>query len=158
MSVGEHLINQTKDAANSTAGYITNGCTWCWLKIPAGILAAMFGSAQTLIHVLMALVIIDIISGMSVAMKNKQISSYGFSRAIWKFVAYIFVIFAVRLIEMGALGNTYTFTTMMVGILSMTEGISVLENAILLGVPLPQSFLNLIQKKDRYKAKECRSK
>ncbi len=126
-------------------------------KLPIAILIGLFGEVNTLIYVLFGLVFLDIISGVCVAIKNKRFSSYGFSRAVWKLLAYIFVIFAVRLMEIGALNETTAFISLIIGMLCMTEGISVIENSVLLGVPLPKTVLKLMKNDNHYKAKKLRA-
>jgi toxin secretion/phage lysis holin len=155
MPVMNYLREDTKEASKEVGYHLYGIFSSPFIKIPVGVLVAMFGQVYTFIHILLGLVFIDILAGMSVSIKNRRFSSYGFARGIWKFLAYIFTIFAVRLIEMGAFNNSYTFTNLMIGILCITEGISILENAILLGVPLPRQFMDLIKKQERYKLKEC---
>lgn len=103
------------------------------------------------LYILFILVIVDAITGVLIAVKKKELNSHEFSRTIWKYVTYTLSIFSVGLMEIviGGIGGFLeqnAITTFLIGILIVTEAISILENCSKLGLPIPKNFLNLLSK------------
>lgn len=134
--------------------YWNKALAFTLISIPLSFLVSLFFDIKELILVMTMLVILDIISGVIVAMKHKCITSRQFSKSMFKLLAYVFAIGAVRLLEYSAFDNSFMLSKMMIGILAVTEGISILENSILMGLPLPKLFLNIIEKQSRYSTKK----
>lgn len=115
----------------------------------SGILAIIktfFGTIQTSYIILLALIVLDTITGMSVALKYKRFSSRGLCKLIKKTITYTTAIITVKLLEAGifTLIDTSFLSQVIVAFLQVTEAISVLENLTILGVPLPKNFINFL--------------
>ena len=119
-----------------------------------GIFIYLFAGVTTSMYLVAALLTIDLILGSLIGLKTHTFSSRSFSRGIWKYFAYIISFFVVRILEILILGqqSTFWFNAIMVYVGS-TEGISILENLIILGVELPKTFMDFIKKQSKYKTK-----
>jgi toxin secretion/phage lysis holin len=111
-----------------------------------GIISRFLGGIETSYIILLVLVVIDTLTGMAVAIKNKRFNSKGLSKFIKKVVTYSVSIMTVRLLEIGILTlvQTTLLSQIMVAFLEVTETVSILENLTLLGVPIPKNFMSLL--------------
>ncbi|MGK0467785.1 phage holin family protein [Clostridium sp.] len=123
------------------------------LKIYEGIgiisiLTEIFTGMQTSYLILLVLILMDTFTGISTAIKYKRFSSIGLRKSIRKIITYAISIITVRMLEIVL--NPIVITTMLsriiISFLAITEGVSILENLTLLGVPLPNNILNLLIK------------
>ena len=154
------LIISMNETKNLIFNFIGNIFSFGWVKafigFIGGIVSYMFGGMSMTIHVLIALIILDILSGVLVAIRNKRLSSHSFCRGCWKLFSYLLVIVAVRLMEIGVMDNITFFTTMVISMLIVTEALSIFENGVLLGVPVPKYLINFIAHSEKYKKKKKR--
>ena len=98
------------------------------------------------LSILFVLIILDFISGVMVAFYKKIFSSKAFAMGLWKLMAYVLAISTIRLLDIALFKGQTFFTEVAVGIFIVTEGISILENTIIMGVPIPASFLFALSK------------
>ncbi len=115
------------------------------------ILCSYLGGWDTTLKVLVVLMVIDYVTGLLGAIKNKQVNSeIMFWGGIRKGLILAVVVIAVLLDEM--VGNQYPILrTLAIYFYVAREGISVTENLGILGVPLPPSVrrvLTQLQNKD----------
>lgn len=112
--------------------------------------AALLGGWDAALKVLVALTVLDYISGVIKGIITKRLSSCaGLSGGLRKISIYLAVALAVLLDDfLGAPGIAFRLLT--IGYYTAVEGISIIENLIEIGVPAPP-FLKevLIQVKER---------
>ncbi|EOD00485.1 phage holin family protein [Caldisalinibacter kiritimatiensis] len=98
--------------------------------------------------ILLSLIIIDTLTGATVAVKYNRFGSKGFSKLVKKIITYATAILSVRLLEIGisSLVTTNIISQIAIIFLEITETISILENLTMLGVPLPASFIPFLLK------------
>lgn len=116
--------------------------------------AYAFGDGTVLIPVFF-LVILDGILGVSVAIKNKEVSSRGFIRGALKFLVYLILIATAGILDREFPGQYAT--TVMKTFLMITEAISIMENVNALGWPVPlklMEFLKMHQEKQKEQKKD----
>lgn len=106
------------------------------------IYAYVFGDGSVLIPVFF-LVILDGVTGVMVAMKNKSLSSRGFIRGALKFLVYLILIATTGILDREFPGQ-YATTTMK-SFLMVTEAISIMENVGALGWPVPLKLLEFLK-------------
>lgn len=127
------------------------------LAAVAGAIAGLFGEWNTMLTVLVVVMAIDYISGVVVAIagnspkaENGGLSSkVGFKGLLKKGMIMLIVLLAT-LIDRAAGNATAVFQTAATCFYIANEGISILENAALMNVPIPQaikSALDLMKKK-----------
>ena len=123
-----------------------------WFSIVGGIvggfLCDFLGGNDVILRALIALVILDYITGVLKAIVTKTLSSaIGFKGLIRKIV--IFIVVATAVIIQGVLGNAVPLREIVIIFFICNEGISLLENASEF-VPIPKKLKDtLIQLRDK---------
>lgn len=114
--------------------------------IGAGIgtlLTWLFGGWELGLQILIILMILDYITGLMCGYKNEELSSkIGFAGLKKKFTTLIILILGVLLDRL--LGQEWMFRTMVIYFYVAMEGISILENAAILNVPIPNIIKNAL--------------
>ncbi|NLY42580.1 MAG: hypothetical protein GX066_01100 [Clostridiaceae bacterium] len=118
----------------------------CCISSIIGIISRFFVGLEVTFCILLVLIILDTVTGVMVALKNKRFSSRGFAKCIKKLITYSVAIMTVRLLEMGTLSifHTSLLTRIMVAFLEVTEAFSILENLTLMDAPLPANFTSFL--------------
>lgn len=114
------------------------GTTFIWL----------FGAWDLPLQLLITVMVLDYVTGLTKAYLNKQISSeYGFRGLIKKVTIFYVLILAVSVDRL--IGNGWMFRTLVCFWYFANEGSSVLENAAVIGLPVPAKLVDaLIQLKE----------
>ena len=103
-----------------------------------GLAGWFFGGLDGFMKVLIACTVIDYITGICKAWRRGEISSeVGFNGIARKVIMFLFVGLA-NIIDVHMLGNSATLKTAVCLFYIGNEGISIVENAEKLGVPIPQ--------------------
>jgi toxin secretion/phage lysis holin len=106
----------------------------------------IFGGIDSLIYALILFVVFDYITGLFLAFKEKKISSnIGFSGITKKNLIFIVVALA-SILDKYILNTGGSLREIIVLFYIANEGISVIENAGKLGLPIPQKLKDAIQK------------
>ena len=113
-----------------------------------GFLSKIFTSMQTSYIILLVLIILDTFTGIYTAIKYKRFSSVGLRKSTKKIITYTLSIITVKLLEtiLDPIVTTIMLSQIVIAFLAITEGISILENLTLLGVPIPSNILPLLIK------------
>ena len=123
-----------------------------WLAGIAGAIAGLFGEWTTTLTILVVVMAIDYISGVLVAACGKSpkteagglSSKVGFIGIAKKGFIMLLVLLATMLDK--AIGNeTMVFQTSLVFYYIANEGLSVLENAALMGLPFPEKLKKALE-------------
>ena len=109
----------------------------------------LFGAWDTALTVLVCFMILDYITGVLRAFINKEVSSniglIGIARKLLILVVLIVGVLLDRLLNEG----TWVFRTLIAYFYIANEGISLIENCVGLGLPVPQKLQDtLIQLKE----------
>jgi toxin secretion/phage lysis holin len=105
-----------------------------------------FGSLDSLFYALIIFVLIDYITGVIVAFQQKKISSLIGFRGINKKMM-IFVLVAMgNIIDQYVIRSGNTLKTMLIMFYLSNEGISIIENIGIMGVPIPKKLKNAVKK------------
>lgn len=108
-------------------------------------LSWVFGGFDLLFRALIALMVLDYISGIIVAIRMKQVSSIvGFKGLAKKLMIFIMVAVS-NLIDMVILGESNICRALTIAFYSANEAISILENATQLGLPLPEKLKAVLE-------------
>lgn len=124
-----------------------------------GAIGWFIGNLDGTIYTLLAVVIIDYLTGVTCAIINKELSSkIGFKGIAKKMFIFLLVGIA-HLFDVNILHTGETLRTATIFFFIANEGISILENAISLGLPIPNKLKNVFEKmKDEDADKESESK
>ncbi|WP_300259864.1 phage holin family protein [Clostridium sp.] len=128
-------------------GVVALGTGFTWL----------FGAWDTPLVVLIVFMVLDYITGLTRGYLNKELSSsIGLKGIARKAIIFIVLIVAVMLDRLLNTGN-WVFRTVACYLYIANEGISLLENAASLGVPIPEKVKDaLIQLRDGKKKDSVR--
>lgn len=121
------------------------------LAAVGGVLANIFGGWDALLRVLVALMAADYITGLIVAgvfkrskkTKSGRLSSTACFQGLVKKCAILLLVYIAVLLD-SAIGQSYVRSAVIIFFIG-NEGLSVLENVGLMGVPYPQFLRNMLQ-------------
>lgn len=108
----------------------------------ATIIANALGGWNLALQALVTLVIIDYITGVTVAIVERKLSSEVGARGIAKKVMIFALVYIAVLVDQ--ITNTDLVKTVTIMFYIANEGISILENAGKIGVPYPQTLKNIL--------------
>jgi toxin secretion/phage lysis holin len=111
-----------------------------------GILGVIFGGFDSLIYALIIFVAIDYITGILLAIHNKKLSSEIGYKGIVKKILIFMVVSMGNIIDSYIFGTGSAHRTLVIMFYLANEGLSILENAGQLGLPIPQKLKDAIQK------------
>jgi len=128
--------------------YFKNLSNLWQIKALTGLLITLFSPIWASFIILLALILIDTFTGVALACRFRRFSSNGLRKAVSKIAMYSISIITSRLLEMGVLYfyETFFVSQFIVGFLILTEVISIIENLVLLGVPIPKNFISILLK------------
>jgi toxin secretion/phage lysis holin len=117
-----------------------------FFAIIGGIAGFMFGSIDGLFIALVAFAVLDYLTGVISAILKKNLSSrVGFDGIFKKTMMFVLVALA-NIIDVQVLGGDYSILrTAVITFLLANEGLSILENAARMGVPIPKKLLNILE-------------
>lgn len=121
---------------------------WNWIQgviaIAGGFLGWFLGGLDGFLYALVAFVVIDYLTGVMCAIVDKKLSSdVGFKGLFRKIL--IFVMVGVgHLIDTQVIGNGSVLRTAVIFFYLSNEGVSLLENAAYLGLPIPQKLRDVL--------------
>jgi toxin secretion/phage lysis holin len=115
------------------------------IAVIGAIAAFMFGELDSVFYALIALVVLDYITGIISAVIQKKLSSaIGFVGILKKIM--VFVVVAVANIICTHIGDgSGVLRTAVIFFFIANEGLSILENAGRIGLPIPKKLLNVLE-------------
>lgn len=110
-----------------------------------GWLGYFLGGCDGLLYALIAFVVIDYITGVMCAVIDKKLSSaVGFKGIFRKMLIFLLVGIA-NIIDAQVIGNGAILRTAVIFFYISNEGVSLLENAGHLGLPIPEKIKTVLQ-------------
>ena len=110
-----------------------------------GVLGWLFGGFDSLIYALIAFVVIDYITGVLLAICNKKVSSKIGYKGISKKVFIFLLVGAGNIADKYIIGTGSSLRSMLIMFYLTNEGISIIENAGNLGLPMPQKLKDIFK-------------
>lgn len=124
-------------------------------QIMAGIctiLSFLFGDMEGLMVALIALIILDYISGVIAAAVEKRLSSEVGAKGIAKKIFMLLIVALANIVDINVIGDGHVLKTVTVVFYICNECISLIENAGRIGVPVPKKLLDVLEQlRDRDK-------
>jgi toxin secretion/phage lysis holin len=105
----------------------------------------MFGELDGLFYALIALVVLDYVSGAAVAVARRCLSSEIGFRGICKKIMVFVVVAVANIIDTRVIESGSALRTAALFLFISNEGVSLLENAACLGLPIPERLLNVLE-------------
>ena len=110
-----------------------------------GWLGWFLGGCDGLVYALIAFAVVDYLTGIMCAIADKKLSSaVGFKGIFTKVLIFVLVGIA-NILDVQVIGNGSVLRTAVIFFYISNEGISLLENASHLGLPIPAPIKNVLQ-------------
>ena len=127
---------------------------WAWIQIAiaavGGFLGWAIGGLDGFVYALIAFVVIDYITGIMCAVVEKKLSSAVGFRGIFKKITILALVAVGHMVDehiIGAVGFVNDYSAVRTAIIFFflsNEGLSLLENAASLGLPIPQKLKDVL--------------
>jgi len=122
--------------------------TWMYAQaiivVIGGWLGWLLGGVDGFLCALIIFVITDYITGVMVAIINRELSSEIGYRGIFKKVSVFILVGVGHMIDTHLIGDGSVLRTAVIFFYCSNEGISMLENASRLGLPIPEKLKNVL--------------
>jgi len=110
-----------------------------------GLAAFMLGEINGLFYALVAVVVLDYITGFMEALLKKQLSSkVGFAGIAKKILLFVIVMVA-NIVDVQVIGKGDVLRSATICFFIANESLSILENAGDMGIPLPKKLLDILK-------------
>ena len=122
---------------------------WNWIQVAiaavGGWLGYFLGGLDGFLYALLAFVIIDYITGLMCAVLDKKLSSEVGFRGIFKKVLIFALVAVGHIIDQNVIGDGSVIRTAVIFFYLSNEGISILENTVHIGLPVPQKLKDVLE-------------
>ncbi|HRS65809.1 MAG TPA: phage holin family protein [Spirochaetia bacterium] len=122
---------------------------WTWIQLLlaaiGGWLGWFLGGADGFLYALIAFVVIDYITGVMCAIVDKKLSSEVGFKGICKKVLIFMMVGIGNIIDVQVLGQAGVLRTAVIFFYLSNEGVSMLENAGHLGLPIPAKLKEVLE-------------
>ena len=122
---------------------------WNWIQLAlsavGGALGWFFGGMDGLIYALLVFVIADYITGVMCAIADKNLSSEVGFKGICKKVLIFVMVGIGHIMDTYLIGNGEVLRTAVIFFYCSNEGVSMLENAGHLGLPIPAKLKEVLE-------------
>ena len=110
-----------------------------------GSLGAVLGGFDGFLYALIVFVVVDYMTGVMVGILNKELSSQIGFRGIFKKVVIFSLVAVANIIDTHVIQNGSVLRTTVIFFYLSNEGISILENAALIGLPIPKKMKDVLE-------------
>ena len=110
-----------------------------------GWLGWFLGGCDGLLYALLAFVVVDYITGIMCAVVDKKLSSAVGFKGIFKKVLIFTLVGIANIVDMQVLGTPGVLRTAVIFFYLSNEGVSLLENAAHLGLPIPEKLKEVLE-------------
>jgi len=128
--------------------------TWTWIQTAfaavGGFLGWAIGGLDGFVYMLVAFIVIDYVTGIMCAVVEKKLSSEVGLRGIFKKITIFAMVAVGHMVDehiIGAVGFVNDYSAVRTAIIFFflsNEGLSLLENAARLGLPIPQKLKDVL--------------
>ncbi|HEL1996469.1 phage holin family protein [Streptococcus suis] len=110
-----------------------------------GLIGSLFGELDGILYALLVFIIIDYLTGIFAAVVEKQLSSSVGFRGIFKKIAILFLVSLGHMIDTAIIKQGGTIRTMVIFFYLSNEGLSILENTVRIGLPIPEKLQAILK-------------
>jgi toxin secretion/phage lysis holin len=110
-----------------------------------GYLGFFLGGLDGFIYALVTFVVIDYLTGIMAAIVERKLSSEIGFRGIFKKVLIFLLVTVGNIIDKNLVGTGGAVRTAVIFFYISNEGISVIENSIRIGLPVPEKLKNVLE-------------
>ncbi|WP_139377728.1 phage holin family protein [Solibacillus isronensis] len=109
-----------------------------------GWLGWFLGGLDGFLYALIIFIIVDYITGIMVAIINKELSSEIGARGIFKKILIFILVGIAHIIDSRLIGEGSVIRTAVIFFYLSNEGISIIENSTRIGLPVPQKLKDVL--------------
>jgi len=117
---------------------------WNWVQAAfaaiGGFLGWFLGGLDGFLYALIAFVVIDYLTGVMCAIADKKLSSEIGAKGIFKKVLIFVLVGVGHIVDSQVIGDGGAIRTAIIFFYLSNEGISILENAARVGLPIPEKL------------------
>ena len=110
-----------------------------------GYFGYILGGLDGFLYALIAFVVIDYITGLMAAIVERKVSSEIGFRGIFKKVLIFLLVAVGNIIDNNLIGTGSAVRTATIFFYISNEGISIIENVIRIGLPVPEKLKNVLE-------------
>ena len=110
-----------------------------------GWLGWFLGGCDGLLYALLAFVVVDYVTGIMCAVVDKKLSSTVGFKGIFKKVLIFTLVGIANIVDVQVLGTPGVLRTAVIFFYLSNEGVSMLENAAHLGLPVPDAIKTVLE-------------
>lgn len=122
---------------------------WNWtqaaIAAAGGGLGYFLGGWDGFLYALLAFVIIDYVTGLMCAVLDKKLSSEVGFRGIFKKVLIFSLVAIGNIVDQSVIGDGSVIRTAVIFFYLSNEGVSILENAAHIDLPVPQKLKDILE-------------
>ena len=111
-----------------------------------GWLGWFLGGCDGLLYALLAFVVVDYVTGIMCAVVDKKLSSAVGFKGIFKKVLIFTLVGIANIVDVQVLGTPGVLRTAVIFFYLSNEGVSMLENAAHLGLPVPDAIKTVLER------------
>lgn len=109
-----------------------------------GVIVYWLGGLDTILICLLAMLVIDYISGILAAIHNKNLNSeIGWKGIVKK--SFTLLVVALAFVIETATGNAFAIREVVIMFFIANEALSMIENAGKMGLPIPQKLIDILE-------------
>ena len=110
-----------------------------------GILGGFIGGFDGFMYTLVAFMIIDYVTGFMLAALEKKLSSEVGFKGIFRKMCILMLVGVANLLDVNIIGQGAVLRTMAIFFYLSNEGLSILENVTMLGLPVPDKLRAVLE-------------
>ncbi len=110
-----------------------------------GWLGWFLGGCDGLLYALLAFVVVDYITGVMCAIADRKLSSAVGFKGIFRKVLIFTLVGVANIVDVQVLGTPGVLRTAVIFFYLSNEGVSMLENAAHLGLPIPEKLKSVLE-------------
>lgn len=110
-----------------------------------GAVGAVMGGFDGFLYALIVFVVVDYLTGIMAAILNKRLSSEVGFHGIFKKVVIFALVAVGHIVDTHVIQHGSVIRTAVIFFYLSNEGISILENASLIGLPVPQKLKDVLE-------------
>ena len=122
---------------------------WAWIQAAlvavGGFLGWFVGGFDGLLYALIALMAADYVTGVMCAIADRTLSSEVGFRGIFKKVLIFSLVAIGHIVDQSVIGEGSVIRTAVIFFYLSNEGVSILENAAHIGLPVPQKLKDILE-------------
>ena len=123
---------------------------WMWIQASfaalGGFIGWYLGGIDSFLYALIIFVAVDYVTGVIAAAHDKNLSSKIGSKGIFKKVTIFILVGIAHMVDIYVIGHDSVLRTLVIFFYLSNEGISILENATNIGLPVPTRLRDVLAK------------